>query len=215
MGVAMKYKALLLGVLLSSAVLAKGNPGQFDYYVMALSWSPDHCAARPSDKEQCTRQLGFVLHGLWPQYRSGYPADCSSERLAADIPRRFAGLYPSNFLFRHEWEKHGTCSGLSQPQFHQLASELKARLRVPPAYVAPAQPLRKSLAQLKSDLLAGNSWLKADSLAVSCSGSGRFLKEVYVCVDKAGQQGVACGTDVLASERRSCKQPDLLVRSVR
>lgn len=207
--------AVLLSALLAPVTHAAGTPGQFDYYVMALSWSPDYCAVRPDDREQCSRQYGFVLHGLWPQYQRGYPADCSAERFDEGMLQQFSGLYPSRKLYRHEWEKHGTCSGLSQAQYHQLAASLKARLAIPAAYQAPVQPLRKTLTELKAELQAANPWLGARALAVSCSGGGRFLKEIYVCTDKQGRQGRACGDDVLASERRSCRQPDILVRSVR
>lgn len=207
--------ALFALLLLLPLARAADTPGQFDYYVMALSWSPDYCAARPDDREQCSRQFGFVLHGLWPQHQRGYPANCGSELLDGRIEQQFAGLYPSRKLYRHEWEKHGTCSGLSQQQYHQLAAGLVARFQMPAAYQAPAQPLRKTLATIKAELAAANPWLGQDALAVACSGGGRFLKEVYVCTDKQGRRGRPCGSDVLAGERRSCRQPDLLIRSVR
>ena len=207
-------KWLAAGCLIAPAYAAN-VPGQFDYYVLAMSWSPDYCAQRPDDREQCSRQFGFVLHGLWPQYERGFPADCSRERLQDGIMQQFAGLYPSRKLYRHEWEKHGTCSGLSQTGFHQLAASLKAKLAIPVAYQAPAQPLRLTGAQLKSDLAKANAWLKTDSLALDCSGGGRFLQEVRVCVDKQGKAARACSADVLAAERRSCRQPDFLLRSVR
>jgi ribonuclease T2 len=75
-----------------------GMPGDFDYYILALSWSPAYCDGRRGDEsgdrgqyddryggggyggrrgyggrdsdEQCNgaRPYAFVLHGLWPQY---------------------------------------------------------------------------------------------------------------------------------------------------
>jgi len=82
-----------------------GMPGDFDYYVLSLSWSPTYCngrdgggggRAREDDDddrdsrsggrgygrdggEQCNgvRPYAFVLHGLWPQYeRKGWPENC-------------------------------------------------------------------------------------------------------------------------------------------
>ena len=52
-----------------------GEPGRFDYYAVALSWSPAFCATH-DDPNQCAsgRQAGFVLHGLWPQYEQGLSA---------------------------------------------------------------------------------------------------------------------------------------------
>lgn len=160
----------LVGSLLwISAAQGKGYAGEFDYYAMALSWSPEHCAIKPGDREQCARKLGFVLHGLWPQYQRGYPTSCTREWLDADMEQQFAGLYPSRFLYRHEWEKHGTCSGLSQEAFHQLASDLRQKVKIPAAYQSPEEPLRKNSFQLKADLASANEWLAPDNITVACA----------------------------------------------
>src|SRR5258705_13549201 len=58
--------------------------GVFDYYVLALSWSPSYCAdlAERRYDPQCRldgdRRYAFVLHGLWPQYERGWPQYCPS-----------------------------------------------------------------------------------------------------------------------------------------
>ena len=79
---------LLAALLCGGAHAAKnksvGEPGEFDYYALALSWSPSYCATNGGrDPNQCGsgRRLGFVLHGLWPQYEKGYPQSCSREPL--------------------------------------------------------------------------------------------------------------------------------------
>src|SRR5579875_3557734 len=100
-----------------------GMPGNFDFYVLALSWSPGFCeteaGARAGSQCEPGANLGFVVHGLWPQYEHGYPTDCGP---AARFPSRMAleaaqGLYPSIGLARHEWLKHGTCSGKSPTDY--------------------------------------------------------------------------------------------------
>ena len=52
----------------------------FDFYVLALSWSPGYCASEGSnaDENQCNspRRYEFVVHGLWPQFEKGFPSDC-------------------------------------------------------------------------------------------------------------------------------------------
>ncbi len=206
----------LVGSLLwISAAQGKGYAGEFDYYAMALSWSPEHCAIKSGDREQCARKLGFVLHGLWPQYQRGYPASCTRERLDADMEQQFAGLYPSRFLYRHEWEKHGTCSGLSQEAFHQLASDLRQKVKIPAAYQSPEEPLRKNSFQLKADLASANEWLAPDNITVACADGGRFLREIYICINQQGTDAVPCSDEMQKRERRSCGQPDFLLRSVR
>jgi ribonuclease T2 len=189
-------------------------PGKFDYYVMALSWSPDFCASKGGRDPQCGRPLGFVLHGLWPQYTKGYPADCSNEPLPASIKQEFADLFPSAKLMEHEWNKHGTCSGLGARGYMQLSQRLKAELTLPEAYQRPTQPFRTTSEQLRQALVAANSTLPATAIAPSCSGSGRFLQEVKICYNKSGNP-IPCAEDVLKTASKSCAQPDFLVRSVR
>jgi ribonuclease I len=73
--------ALLLLMVLAPVALARQHspaaagvdaPGHFDYYLLALSWSPSYCVVHPGDQHQCQgRGFGFVLHGLWPQSNAG------------------------------------------------------------------------------------------------------------------------------------------------
>src|SRR5450830_1812920 len=50
-------------------------PGEFDFYVLSLSWSPSFCEEASErgnggrSQAQCGgRPFSFVVHGLWPQY---------------------------------------------------------------------------------------------------------------------------------------------------
>ncbi len=192
-------------------------PGQFDYYALTLSWSPDYCATNGSrDPQQCdgSKKLGFVLHGLWPQYTRGYPQDCTTEAFDPQIQNLFPNLYPSPKLYGHEWAKHGTCSGLTQTQYHQLAKNLKDRTRIPDRYLNPRQPFRVTLAGFKQDFVQANPGFTANTIAPTCSGSGRFFQEVQICYGKNGSP-IGCSDEVLRRSQKSCGQPNFLVRSVR
>ncbi|MCI0476286.1 MAG: hypothetical protein L0Y55_08565 [Anaerolineales bacterium] len=194
-----------------------GQPGQFDFYVLALSWSPDYCATDGADDaQQCSigRKLGFVLHGLWPQYNRGYPSYCATTKMPADVKTKFPALYPSSKLYDHEWEKHGTCTGLTPEQYLALSKRLKDAVIIPDSYRAPEQPFRVTATRLKQDFGAANSNQIESSLAVYCSGSGRFLQEVYVCFSLEGKP-TACSSEIQSRASRSCGSPDFLVRNVR
>jgi ribonuclease T2 len=188
----------------------------FDYYVLALSWAPNYCVSNPDDKQECSlgRRYAFVLHGLWPQYTKGYPSDCSSEPLPSAVKAKFSQLYPSDKLFDHEWGKHGTCSGLSPSAYLTLTGQLKNHLQIPAAYHAPASPFHTSADDLKQAFLKSNPALVDTGLAVNCSGSGRYLSELYACFSKDGQPAI-CGEDVLKSALKSCSSGDFIVRNVR
>ncbi len=191
--------------------------GKFDYYALTLSWSPNYCAAKGNgDPQQCGngKQLGFVLHGLWPQYNRGYPQSCTTEAFNPHMIKQFPNLYPSKQLYTHEWEKHGTCSGLTQPQYHQLAKTLKNGVTIPDRYQHPSQPFRVTLAEFKQDFVQANPSFTENNIAPSCSGSGRFFQEVQVGYAKDGKP-VALSPDVLRRSQKSCGQPNFLIRSVR
>lgn len=196
---------------------SQGREGQFDFYVLVLSWSPTYCSTNgDQDPQQCSlgRKLGFVLHGLWPQYDRGYPSNCSTERLPGSLKTKYAGLYPSPKLFDHEWEKHGTCSGLSPDNYLALSKRLKESVVIPTRYRSPEQPLRVTSTQLKQDLVAANSALNDSSLATFCSGSGRYLQELYVCFSPDGK-ALACSSEIRNKSARSCASADFIMRNVR
>jgi ribonuclease T2 len=76
--------ALPLTANMAAAQDARQNqPGKFDFYVLSLSWSPSYCDAaaerapdQPPPPECGSRTRPFVVHGLWPQYDTGYPEFC-------------------------------------------------------------------------------------------------------------------------------------------
>ncbi len=192
------------------------SAADFDYYILALSWAPDYCSANPDDAQECSpgKKYAFVLHGLWPQYTKGYPSDCGDDPLPESVRAQFPRLYPNDKLFGHEWSKHGTCSGLSAQAYLTLAKQIKDHVQIPAAYRAPASPFRTAADDLKDAFLQANPALIDTGLAVNCSGSGRFLSELYICFAKDGQPA-ACGADVRKSALKSCGNPDFLVRSLR
>lgn len=191
--------------------------GDFDFYVLALSWSPNYCASNGADDpQQCSlgKKLGLVLHGLWPQYDKGYPSDCSTTRLPENVKARFPALYPSPKSYDHEWEKHGTCSGLTPEQYLSLSKKLKDSVAIPARYRAPEKPIRVTVAQLKQEFTVVNPDLSASSLAVNCTGSGRFLQELFVCFSLEGRLA-SCSEEIQRVASKSCQNPDLLVQNVR
>ena len=195
----------------------KDTPGDFDFYVLSLSWSPDYCAgSNVDDLQQCSigKKLGFVLHGLWPQYNRGYPADCSNVPLPKDVQQKFPNLFPSSNLYTHEWDKHGTCSGLKPQDYLALAKTVKESIVIPTAYRSPAKAFRTTADQLKADFVNANSNATADVLAVQCSGSGRYLQELRVCFSREGQP-IACSQEVQNDAAKSCGRADFLVRNVK
>ena len=141
--------ALLTCLLWSApgrAQQVSGTPGQFDYYLLNLSWSPEFChnvevlpLSERSEKRQsnaaveCGTPHGFVLHGMWPQNFSGtWPANCSAQPGPASYTPYLQDT-PSLTLLQHEWSKHGTCSGLAPDAFFTTADKVFESVKVPAA----------------------------------------------------------------------------------
>ncbi len=163
---------------------ATGEPGQFDYYLLTLSWSPTYCLTHPQDSNQCSgKGYGFVLHGLWPQFDGGnWPEFCSSERLSPAAEQLGMRLFPSPRLMEHEWQRHGTCSGLDAVSYFKTADRALAAVRVPADFEAPARSLTVTGEQIAAAFRKANPAIAADGLTVACSRGE--LSEVHVCLTR-------------------------------
>ena len=196
---------------------ARGVSGVFDYYTLALSWSPTYCTSNAGkrDKQQCgARRFAFVVHGLWPQYERGWPQYCKTGKRY--VPNRLIDevlpIMPSKRLVIHEWRKHGMCSGLSQKDYFALTEKLFEKVKVPARYLQPSQPLLISPQTLRDDFLKTNLWLKPEMISVQCGGSKDrgVLRELRICFSKEGEPQ-ACGDN----ERRQCRAKQLVMPPVR
>ena len=124
----------------------QNQPGQFDFYVLSLSWSPSFCEQagdRRSAQQQCgERPFSFVVHGLWPQYERGFPDYCErpSPRLARNIMTSMLDIMPAPGLIYSEWDKHGTCSGLGARSYFEAVRKARAAVKIPQDYVELAYP---------------------------------------------------------------------------
>ena len=221
----MSAQKLLLGALLFAALNANAEgsrharaadePGRFDYYAVALSWSPAFCATH-DDPNQCARgrQAGFVLHGLWPQYAKGYPQECSTERLQAPERAKYAPLFPSPKMVDHEWRKHGTCSGLNPAAYFALTATLRDQLAIPAPYQRPLEPVRTSYGEFVQAFRAANPRLAENAVLPFCASGGKFLREIHVCYDKRGASS-ACGASEIRRSANTCRQATFVLQGLR
>jgi ribonuclease T2 len=217
----MTRRLLILVLLLATSAIdarprhgappSASDAGRFDYYVLTLSWSPVYCEQHPQDREQCgAKRYGFVLHGLWPQYENGgFPSSCaSSSRLDEDARALGRGIFPSEKLVAHEWQKHGTCSGLDAKAFFKAADDARNAIRIPPE-LEPGTRTRETTAQAVSrSIRDANPRITNRGLAVVCSGPE--LAEVRVCLSK-DLQPIACGAGV----RTQCRSSAIRVPGTR
>lgn len=194
------------------------EPGDFDFYVLALSWSPSFCEqsaerspyGSASDRQCGERRYSFVVHGLWPQYERGFPEFCQdpAPRLDRAIVSQMLDLMPSPRLIFHEWDAHGTCSGLSAPAFFEKVRKANALIKIPPEYADLAEPLIVTPDEVQNAFVKSNPGLRRTGISITCSS--RRLNEVRICLSK-DLQFRECG-DIA---RRACRRNTLMMPPVR
>ena len=162
----------------------------FDFYLLNLSWSPEFCYSHPSAAE-CAAHATFILHGLWPENNDGtYPKKCSSDPGPAD-PSRYTDIYPDQGLLQHEWQTHGTCSGLGADAFFQTARSAFHSVSIPPTLNTLTSQISLPPDQILDLFTASNPQIPRSSLVVSCGHN--YLTAIEVCLDKS-LHPVACGS---------------------
>lgn len=159
----------------------------FDFYVLALSWSPAYClvTGERANKQQCAedRDLAFVVHGLWPQNETGYPEFCPSrepERVPSQLGQDYLDLLPSMGLIGHQWRKHGSCSGLTQRDYFEVTRAARERISIPEQFALESLPGEIDAVEAEEAFIEVNPGLSRDAIAVKCERG--MLREIRICM---------------------------------
>ena len=210
----MKAVLLLLLALALPAHAEGERAGDFDYYVVALTWSPNWCAlegdARDDDQCDARHAYGFTLHGLWPQYESGYPSGCrSAER---DPSRAETGsmtdIMGSGGLAWYQWKKHGRCTGLTARDYFATARRAYGSVTLPDVFQRLNRSITLPAAVVEDAFVEANPALPRDAITITCEAG--MIQEVRLCLTK-DLFPRRCGDDVI----RDCRIKDAVMAPVR
>jgi ribonuclease T2 len=136
-----------------------GDQGKFDFYTYAQSWSAGWCeTSGHSNVPGCVSPTQFqmtnaTIHGMWPNYDAQqgnhwWPQCCDSTfgnnvdpNVVKQLLPQLQEYWPNeqdptggnlgSSLWAHEWNKHGTCSGLDQTPYFENAMNIAAQLGTP------------------------------------------------------------------------------------
>ena len=180
---------VLVWVFSAGLAAAEGEQsGDFDYYVLSLSWSPTWCALEGDRRgsPQCDQDadFGWVLHGLWPQYENGWPSYCrtSHRNPSRSDTAAMADIMGSGGSAWHQWNKHGRCSGLSSDDYYALARKAYARVTRPELLRRLEREVRLPASVIEEAFLEENPNLTADGLTITCKASR--IQEARICLDR-------------------------------
>jgi ribonuclease T2 len=188
--------------------------GKFDFYVLALSWSPNWCEiegdARKSDQCDPRHDFGWTLHGLWPQYERGWPAFCSTPHAppSRKMTKEMSDIMGSSGLAWHQWKKHGTCSGLDAQEYYALSRKAYEQVNRPAVFRKLTDPVKLPASVVEDAFLKANPDWEKDMLTITCRDG--HIQEARLCLSKS-LKPVPCSKDTV----KDCRMKDALFTPVR
>jgi ribonuclease T2 len=117
-------------------------------------------------------------------------------------------LMPSPRLVFHEWDRHGTCTGLSGADYFAAVKKARAAVTIPVEYQSIAEPLTVKPAEVADAFVRANPGLPRDALTVTCDG--KRLTGVRICMSKD-----LAFRDCAELSRRSCRSPTVVMPPAR
>ena len=117
---------------------------------------------------------------------------------------------PSRHLIEHEWQTHGSCSGLDPSAYFQQADRAFASIKIPDALHAPRSAPTLSASELIQAFMQANPGLGKNMISIACH-DGNDLTEVHICLNKDTLSPQACGGRI----RNTCRIGALRIRGSR
>ena len=174
--------------------------------LLVMTWAPSLCKVEPSNSGCRSGHVGslgssFVLHGLWPQPSA--EQYCEVPKGTPDRDRQPVALPPdlqaslkammsdSAIMTTHEWYAHGTCSGVTPPEYFGVAAALAdqaGRVLDPVFKQAAGQQISARLVRQVVDAQLGAGTGKRVGLSCrDASGAGSIAYEVRFSLPPVAQ----------------------------
>lgn len=163
--------------------------GAFDHYLLAITWMPSFCEiigdARADMRCMPGQRQGWQVHGLWPQHADGaWPEFCrtSHRNPSRQETARQTDLFGASGAAWHQWNKHGSCTGLAPAEYYALTRQALAELAMPPVFDAIARGVRVAPEAIEAAIIEANPDLAADMMLVTCRGNAVY--ELRLCLTR-------------------------------
>lgn len=115
---------------------------------------------------------------------------------------------PSEQLIRHEWAKHGTCTGLDPVSYFDQIERAFNLIHIPSDFQSPLVYVTFTPETVRRKFLAVNPGMAANAVMLQCSG--RYLRGIYICLTKDLKP-----RPCTASVRDTCRGSTVILRPVR
>jgi ribonuclease T2 len=189
-------------------------PGSFDYYVLSLSWAPNFCAdpanaATAPNECAAGKHVRFVVHGLWPQSNEApSPESCQTTKpVSKGVLSMILPYMLTPGLVQHEWAAHGTCSGLTPPDYFTNVMEARVAVQFPVQLTSLDGAVTESPSQVEAQFAGANPSFPPNAFRTACRGGD--LTEVRVCFTR-DMKPREC-----TASARECAAPTMRIRPPR
>ncbi|PJE80754.1 Ribonuclease I [invertebrate metagenome] len=175
------------------------KPIPFDYFILSISWQPTFCKEQKNKPECQSSNTLFALHGLWPTTdKKPYPAYCQGQiakpfghyttlPLDQELSKKLSSNMPGtqSYLDRHEWHKHGSCSGMDVKTYYTKSVNYFQWFS--------DSPVAKQLKSHKGKIVSSkqvkqwiNQWSASQSISLHCikQNNKTVLKEIRLYLKK-------------------------------
>ncbi len=209
------FACLMIWMTTCAMAQAEGEvAGEFDYYVLSLSWSANWCAlegdARRSPQCDKATRNGWILHGLWPQFHRGYPSYCQTIHRppSRSMTAEMAGIMGTPGLAWHQWKKHGSCTNLSAPDYYSLSRTAYLNITRPEVFRKLTRDIRLPASVVEEAFIKANPTIEPDGITITCKQG--YIQEARICLSR-DLDPVPCGRDVV----RDCTLGDAIFTPMR
>ena len=128
--------------------------------------------------------------------------------IKSDIVSSMLDLMPAPALVFHEWDSHGSCSGLGARDYFNIVRKARATVKIPPEYTNPEIPLTVSPGEVIDAFVKANEGLARSAISIDCNRTR--LREVRICLSRELRF-----RDCSENSRRTCRSEKLVMPPVR
>ncbi|XP_020207751.1 ribonuclease 1 [Cajanus cajan] len=194
----------------------------FDFFYFVQQWPGSFC---DTQKSCCFPPTGkpaanFSIHGLWPNFSNGsYPSNCNiaentfNQSKIIDLIPRAETSWPSlscaggktdknitnsdnKRFWKHEWDKHGTCSVKNLDQHAYFEAALNFKDRVDLLQILLYNGIKPdgnfySVVSITEAIKEATGFEPGITCNTDPSGN-RQLHEIYLCADTSASNFIEC-----------------------
>jgi ribonuclease T2 len=117
-------------------------------------------------------------------------------------------LMPAPRLIFHQWDKHGTCSGLTQHAYFEAVRRARAQVKIPEPYLELTRALTVTPNEVEEAFLKANPGMTRAGIAVTCNS--HRMSEVRICMSRGFRF-----RDCQEIDRRACRRSQVVMPPVR